>query len=45
MYAVNGPGLDLKDYVNRRVDLYGVTYKHPNASKPYVVVTQVRPNP
>lgn len=45
IYAVNGPGLDLKDYVNRRVDLYGATYKHPNVSKPVVVVTQVQPNP
>lgn len=45
VYAVAGPGLDLKDYVNRRVDLYGVAHTHRNVSKPYVVVTQVQPNP
>ena len=39
LYVVAGSGVDLKQHLNRRVNLQGVTYTHPNAKKPYIVAT------
>ena len=41
LYVVAGSGVDLKQHLNRRVNLQGVTYTHPNAKKPYIVATDV----
>lgn len=45
VYAVGAPGVDLKPYWKRKVDLYGTVHDHPNARRPYVLVTKVEPNP
>jgi hypothetical protein len=45
IYAVGDEGVDLSRYWKRKVDLYGTVQNHPNASKPYMVVTKVEPNP
>lgn len=45
LYVVAGPGVDLRPYVNRVVNLYGTTHTHPNTKKLYVVATEVNPNP
>lgn len=45
MYAVAGPGVDLKPFVNRKVDLHGTTATRRDVSKPVIVVTDVNPNP
>jgi hypothetical protein len=45
VYVVPAKDVDLERYVNRRVDVYGITYTRRELSKPYVVVTQVEPNP
>lgn len=44
-YVVGGAGVDLERYVNRRVDLYGATLTRRDLSKPYIVATDVNPNP
>lgn len=44
-YVVGGAGVDLERYVNRRVDLHGTTLTRRDLSKPYIVVTDVNPNP
>ncbi len=41
LYVVAGNGINLKAHLNRRVNLQGVTYTHPNAQKPYIVATDV----
>lgn len=45
MYVVGAPDMDLKAYLNRRVDLYGTVSTRKDLSKPYIVVTQVEPSP
>ncbi len=45
MYVVGGTGVDLERYANRRVDLYGTTQTRRDLSKPYLVATDVNPNP
>jgi hypothetical protein len=45
LYVVPDKGMDLERYVNRKVDVFGATYTRRELSKPYVVVTQVEPNP
>jgi hypothetical protein len=45
LYVVPAKDVDLERYVNRRVDVFGVTYTRRELSKPYIVVTQVEPNP
>lgn len=45
MYVVGGAGVDLERYANRRVDLYGATLTRRDLSKPYLVATDVNPNP
>jgi hypothetical protein len=45
VYVVGGAGVDLDRYANRRVDLYGTTHTRRDLSKPYLVVTDVNPNP
>jgi hypothetical protein len=44
-YVVGGAGVDLERYANRRVDLYGTTHTRRDLSKPYILVTDVNPNP
>ncbi|QDU22095.1 SH3 domain-containing protein [Urbifossiella limnaea] len=44
-YVVGGPGVDLDRYANRRVDVYGATLTRRDLSKPYIVATDVNPNP
>jgi hypothetical protein len=44
-YVVGGVGVDLDRYVNRRVDVYGATLTRAGLSKPYIVATDVNPNP
>lgn len=41
LYVVAGPGVDLKQYKNRKVNVFGTTQTHPNVSKPYVIATEV----
>jgi hypothetical protein len=45
LYVVPAKDVDLERYVNRRVDVFGSTYSRRELSKPYIVVTQVEPNP
>lgn len=45
LYVVGGPGVDLERYANRRVDLFGATLTRRDISKPYIVATDVNPNP
>ncbi len=45
VYAVGAPGVDLRPYWKRKVDLYGTVHNHPNVKKPYIIVTKVEPNP
>ena len=45
VYAVGAPGVDLARYWKRKVDLFGTVHDHPNAKRPYVLVTKVEPNP
>lgn len=45
LYAVGAQGIDLDRYANRKVDLYGSTYTRKDLSKPYIVVTDIAPNP
>jgi hypothetical protein len=45
VYVVGAQGTDLDRFANRKVDLYGTTHTRRDLSKPYVVVTQVEPNP
>jgi hypothetical protein len=45
LYVVPDKGMDLERYVNRKVDVFGTTYSRGGLSKPYVVATQVEPNP
>jgi hypothetical protein len=45
VYVVPAKEVDLERYVNRKVDVFGTTYTRRELSKPYVVVTQVEPNP
>lgn len=45
LYVVAAKDVDLERYVNRRVDVFGTTYSRRELSKPYMVVTQVEPNP
>ncbi|HEX4607559.1 MAG TPA: SH3 domain-containing protein [Urbifossiella sp.] len=45
VYVVSGAGVDLERYANRRVNLYGTTHTRRDLSKPYLLVTDVDPNP
>jgi hypothetical protein len=45
MYATAAPGLDLKPFVNRKVDLLGTAGTRRDLSRPYIIVTDVNPNP
>jgi len=45
MYAVGAPGVDLDRYANRKIDLYGSSHTRKDLTKPYVIVTEVDPNP
>lgn len=45
LYVVPDKGVDLERHVNRRIDVFGTTYTRRELSKPYVVVTEVQPNP
>jgi hypothetical protein len=45
MYAIAAPDFDLKPFVNRKVDLFGTAGTRRDLSKPYVIVTDVNPNP
>lgn len=42
-YVVPGRGVDLNPYLRQRVRVYGNTYTHPNARKPYTVATDIQP--
>jgi hypothetical protein len=41
MYVVAGTGVNLEQYKKKYVKVYGNTYTHPNAAKPYIVATEV----
>ncbi len=41
IYVVAGPGVDLKRYVGKRVDVYGVVAARRGLSKPFVVTSAV----
>ncbi len=46
VYVVAGPGVDLKKYDKKRVDVYGVEKpSRTGVSRPYVVATAVEPAP
>lgn len=45
VYVVADKGVDLERHVNRKVDVFGTTYSRRGLSKPYIVVTEVQPNP
>ncbi|MFO0802299.1 MAG: SH3 domain-containing protein [Gemmataceae bacterium] len=45
LYVVAAPGVDLKPYKNRRVNVLGTTHTHPNTTKPYVLATEVAEAP
>ena len=45
MYVVPARDVDLERYVNRKVDVFGTTYTRRELSKPYMVATEVQPNP
>jgi hypothetical protein len=37
VFVVAGTGVDLEKFVNKKVDIYGVTYSRQDLSRPYVV--------
>ncbi|MDB5310887.1 MAG: hypothetical protein JWO38_5089 [Gemmataceae bacterium] len=45
VYAVGAPGVDLKPFLNRSVELFGTTSTRKDLSKPYIVVAKVESNP
>ena len=45
LYVVGAPGVDLRTFMNRRVELYGTVQRHRDVTKRYVIVTKVDPNP
>jgi hypothetical protein len=45
MYVIAAPGVDLKPFVNRKVDLFGTTGTRKDLSKPFIIVSNVNPNP
>lgn len=44
-YAVEGSGVELKKYLNKKVDLYGVVTTRRDVSQPCITVTSVEPVP
>lgn len=45
IYVVAAPGVDLKPFKNRQVKVFGTTHTHANASKPYIIATEVAEAP
>jgi hypothetical protein len=43
--VIAAPGVDLKPFVNRKVDLFGTTGTRKDLSKPFIIVSNVNPNP
>jgi hypothetical protein len=41
LYVVPAPGLDLEEYVNRRVDVYGINATRRDLSRPFVVASSI----
>jgi hypothetical protein len=41
VYVIAAPGVDLTKFRNRKVKVLGTTHSHPNASKPYILATDV----
>jgi len=45
VYVVAAPGVDLKPYRNRRVNVFGTTHTHANTTKPYILATELTEAP
>jgi hypothetical protein len=41
VYVTAGQGVDLEKYLNKRVEVYGVSYTHPNLKRSIVIATAV----